>query len=162
MISSDSQAMGRIGEVVTRTFQTAHKMKQQRGGLDDNLRIKRYIAKVTINPAIAHGMAHEIGSVEVGKWADLVLWRPGGLAVAARLLRGAARARREGRAHRLGADGRSERVDPDAAAGAHAADVRRPRPRRGRDQPRLRVPASDRGACARQAWAHEARDAGRA
>jgi urease subunit alpha len=81
MISSDSQAMGRIGEVVTRTFQTAHKMKQQRGGLGDNLRIKRYLAKVTINPAIAHGMAHEIGSVEVGKWADLVLWRPDCFAV---------------------------------------------------------------------------------
>jgi len=81
MISSDSQAMGRIGEVVTRTFQTAHKMKVQRGGLDDNLRIKRYLAKVTINPAIAHGMAHEIGSVEVGKLADLVLWRPDCFAV---------------------------------------------------------------------------------
>ena len=76
MISSDSQAMGRIGEVILRTFQTAHKMKEQRGVLDDNLRIARYLAKVTINPAIAHGMAREIGSVEVGKWADLVVWRP--------------------------------------------------------------------------------------
>ena len=76
MISSDSQAMGRVGEVILRTFQTADKMKAQRGGLDDNLRIKRYLAKVTINPAIAHGMAHEIGSVAVGKWADLVVWRP--------------------------------------------------------------------------------------
>jgi urease subunit alpha len=82
MMSSDSQAMGRIGEVITRTWQTAHKMKIQRGPLpgdrsqNDNVRIKRYIAKYTINPAITHGIAHEIGSVEVGKWADLVLWEP--------------------------------------------------------------------------------------
>jgi len=82
MYSSDSQAMGRVGEVITRCWQTAHKMKRQRGGLPgdggtDNLRIRRYIAKYTINPAIAHGISHEVGSVEVGKWADLVLWRPG-------------------------------------------------------------------------------------
>jgi len=81
MMSSDSQAMGRIGEVVMRTWQTAHKMKQQRGALasdagDDNLRIRRYIAKYTINPAIAHGIADHIGSLEVGKLADLVLWHP--------------------------------------------------------------------------------------
>jgi urease subunit alpha len=82
MISSDSQAMGRVGEVVIRTWQTAHKMKLQRGSLPedparhDNFRIKRYIAKYTINPAIAHGIAHEVGSVEVGKLADLVLWQP--------------------------------------------------------------------------------------
>jgi urease subunit alpha len=82
MMSSDSQAMGRIGEVITRTWQTAHKMKTQRGSLsgdqaqNDNNRVKRYVAKYTINPAIAHGMAHEIGSVEVGKWADLVFWEP--------------------------------------------------------------------------------------
>src|SRR5271165_480836 len=82
IMSSDSQAMGRIGEVITRTWQTAHKMKVQRGPLagdptrNDNLRVKRYVAKYTINPAIAHGIAHEIGSVEVGKWADLVLWEP--------------------------------------------------------------------------------------
>jgi urease subunit alpha len=82
IVSSDSQAMGRVGEVVCRTWQTAHKMKEQRGALpgdrgdSDNHRIKRYIAKYTINPAIAHGMAEEIGSIEVGKWADLVLWRP--------------------------------------------------------------------------------------
>jgi urease subunit alpha len=82
MMSSDSQAMGRIGEVITRTWQTAHKMKIQRGSLpgdpsrNDNQRVKRYIAKYTINPAITHGVAHEIGSVEVGKWADLVLWEP--------------------------------------------------------------------------------------
>ncbi len=82
MMSSDSQAMGRVGEVVIRTWQTAHKMKGQRGTLpednprNDNFRVKRYIAKYTINPAIANGIAHEVGSVEVGKWADLVLWRP--------------------------------------------------------------------------------------
>ena len=82
IMSSDSQAMGRVGEVITRTWQTAHKMRVQRGRLagetgdNDNLRIRRYIAKYTINPAIAHGMGHQIGSVEVGKLADLVLWRP--------------------------------------------------------------------------------------
>ena len=82
MISSDSQAMGRVGEVITRTWQTAHKMKVQRGSLPednarhDNFRIKRYIAKYTINPAISHGISHEVGSVEVGKLADLVLWQP--------------------------------------------------------------------------------------
>jgi len=82
MMSSDSQAMGRIGEVITRTWQTAHKMRSQRGrlpgekGNSDNLRIKRYISKYTINPAISHGLAHLIGSVEVGKLADLVLWKP--------------------------------------------------------------------------------------
>jgi urease subunit alpha len=99
MMSSDSQAMGRVGEVITRTWQTAHKMKVQRGHLsssspsgkqvkgeggspsnsaarNDNHRIKRYIAKYTINPARAHGIAHEVGSIEVGKWADIVLWRP--------------------------------------------------------------------------------------
>ncbi|MFO1477254.1 MAG: urease subunit alpha [Verrucomicrobiota bacterium] len=82
MMSSDSQAMGRIGEVITRTWQTADKMKQQRGrlpgetGSNDNLRIKRYLSKYTINPALAHGMAHLVGSVEPGKLADLVLWKP--------------------------------------------------------------------------------------
>ena len=91
MFSSDSQAMGRVGEVILRCWQTAHKMKEQRGWLapaagrdelvetrqkNDNFRIKRYVAKYTINPAIAHGMAHEIGSIEVGKWADLVVWKP--------------------------------------------------------------------------------------
>ncbi len=84
IIASDSQAMGRVGEVICRTWQTAHKMKQQRGVLAedqflgaDNFRVKRYIAKYTINPAIAHGMSSHIGSVEIGKLADLVLWRPG-------------------------------------------------------------------------------------
>jgi urease subunit alpha len=82
MISSDSQAMGRVGEVVTRTWQTAHKMKAQRGALpgdpahNDNGRVKRYIAKYTINPAIAHGIDFEVGSIEVGKLADIVLWKP--------------------------------------------------------------------------------------
>jgi urease subunit alpha len=82
MISSDSQAMGRVGEVVLRTWQTAHKMKAQRGPLggdsprNDNQRVKRYVAKYTINPAITHGMASEIGSIEPGKLADLVLWKP--------------------------------------------------------------------------------------
>jgi len=82
MIASDSQAMGRVGEVITRTWQTAHKMKLQRGALaqdndrHDNFRAKRYIAKYTINPALTHGIADEVGSVEVGKLADLVLWKP--------------------------------------------------------------------------------------
>jgi urease subunit alpha len=85
MMSSDSQAMGRVGEVVTRTWQTAHKMKQQRGplpedaatgGRNDNFRVKRYLAKYTINPAITHGIAHEVGEIAPGKLADLVLWRP--------------------------------------------------------------------------------------
>jgi len=82
MMSSDSQAMGRVGEVIIRTWQTADKMKRQRGALAgerpgaDNLRARRYVAKYTVNPAIAHGVAHEIGSVEVGRLADLVLWKP--------------------------------------------------------------------------------------
>ena len=82
IMSSDSQAMGRVGEVIIRTWQAAHKMKVQRGTLDgdsaraDNFRVKRYISKYTINPAIAHGISHEVGSIEVGKWADLVVWRP--------------------------------------------------------------------------------------
>ncbi len=94
MMSSDSQAMGRVGEVITRTWQTAHKMKIQRGWLapeatgrnasatvdserrNDNFRVKRYVAKYTINPAIANGVSHEVGSLEEGKWADIVLWRP--------------------------------------------------------------------------------------
>ena len=83
IISSDSQAMGRVGEVITRTWQTAHKMKQQRGPLPedaasaaDNFRVRRYVAKYTINPARAHGISHEVGSVEIGKLADLVLWKP--------------------------------------------------------------------------------------
>ncbi len=82
MMSSDSQAMGRVGEVIIRTWQTAHKMKSQRGPLpedsarNDNFRARRYIAKYTINPALAHGVAHEIGSLDIGKLADIVLWKP--------------------------------------------------------------------------------------
>lgn len=82
MIASDSQAMGRVGEVICRTWQTAHKMKIQRGSLEsdpaqhDNFRVKRYIAKYTINPAITHGIGHEVGSLEIGKLADLCLWKP--------------------------------------------------------------------------------------
>jgi urease subunit alpha len=82
MMSSDSQAMGRVGEVIIRTWQAAHKMKQQRGTLEgdtdrnDNFRVKRYISKYTINPAIAHGISHEVGSIEAGKWADLVIFKP--------------------------------------------------------------------------------------
>jgi urease subunit alpha len=82
MFSSDSQAMGRVGEVIIRTWQTAHKMKLQRGKLpednerNDNFRARRFIAKYTINPALAHGIAHEVGSLEVGKWADIVIWKP--------------------------------------------------------------------------------------
>jgi urease subunit alpha len=82
MMSSDSQAMGRIGEVICRTWQTADKMKRQRGALageragSDNVRVKRYVAKYTINPAIAHGFAAHVGSIEIGKLADLVLWKP--------------------------------------------------------------------------------------
>jgi urease subunit alpha len=82
MIASDSQAMGRVGEVIARTWQTAHKMKVQRGALaedgprHDNFRARRYVAKYTINPALTHGIAHEVGSLEVGKLADIVLWKP--------------------------------------------------------------------------------------
>src|SRR5438045_3298303 len=82
MMSSDSQAMGRVGQVILRCWQTAHKMKVQRGALpgdgagNDNARVKRYLAKLAINPALAHGISHEVGSIEVGKWADLVLWKP--------------------------------------------------------------------------------------
>jgi urease subunit alpha len=81
MLSSDSQAMGRIAEVITRTWQTADKMKKQRGALpgdgrNDNVRARRYVAKYTINPAISHGIAHEVGSIETGKLADLVVWKP--------------------------------------------------------------------------------------
>jgi len=82
MMSSDSQAMGRVGEVILRTWQTAHKMKLQRGKLpedserNDNFRVRRYVAKYTVNPAISHGISHEVGSIEVGKWADLVVWKP--------------------------------------------------------------------------------------
>ena len=92
IIASDSQAMGRVGEVITRTWQTAHKMKVQRGRLDeeqgdnDNQRVKRYIAKYTINPALCHGLSTHIGSIEVGKRADLVLWHPAFFGVKAEMV----------------------------------------------------------------------------
>ena len=117
MMSSDSQAMGRIGEVICRTWQTADKMKRQRGPLpgdargDDNLRVRRYIAKYTINPAIAHGIAHR-GRLDRGRQAG----RSG--AVEAGVLRRQARAGHQGRLHRRRDDGRRQRLDSDAAAGA--------------------------------------------
>ncbi len=124
MFSSDSQAMGRVGEIVIRCWQTAHKMKAQRGKLpedserNDNFRARRYVAKYTINPAIAHGIGHEVGSLEVGKWArhrDLE----------AGLLRRQALCHPEGRHHRDGRDGRPQCQHPDTAAGALPPDVRR-------------------------------------
>ena len=131
--------MGRVGEVITRTWQTARQdegaaRRLPASGDDDNVRIRRYVAKYTINPAIAHGMAHEVGSVEVGKLADLVLWRPAFFGIKPELVH-------QGRLHRVGADGRRQRVDPDAAAARHAADVRRARPRGRRDVARVRLAA---------------------
>lgn len=147
MIGSDSQAMGRVGEVVLRTWQTAHVMKARRGALEgdpsgsqaaDNNRVRRYIAKYTICPAIAHGMDHLIGSVEVGKLADLVLWEPA--------FSGFARTSCSRWGDRLGSDGRCERVNPDPATGAPATDVRRGRGNRGGDLGALRRAAIHRRA----------------
>ena len=126
MMSSDSQAMGRLGEVIIRTWQTADKMKKQRGRLkeekgdNDNVRAKRYVAKYTINPAIAHGVSkhHRLGREGQAR-------RP--RAVVAGVLRREARLHHQGRLDRRGADGRPQRLDPDAAAGALPADVRRVR-----------------------------------
>ena len=138
MMSSDSQAMGRIGETTLRCWQTAHKMKVQRGPLPRTASAttisaaKRYVAKYTINPAITHGFAHEIGSIEVGKRADLVLWKPAFFGVKPSLVMH----RRHDR-HR--ADGRPQRFDLDAAAGALPADVRRSRPGARQDRRHLRV-----------------------
>ena len=132
MMSSDSQAMGRIGEVITRTWQTAHKMKVQRGSLpedkgagNDNFRVKRYVAKYTINPAIAHGVveAHRLGRGRQARRSR---------AVGAGVLRRQARHDHQGRHDHRRADGRSQRLDPDAAAGALPADVRRLRQRADR------------------------------
>ncbi len=133
MMSSDSQAMGRIGEVIIRTWQTAHVMKAARGALPgdgraDNLRARRYVAKYTINPAIAHGMARR-DRLGGGRQAR----RP--RAVGAEVLRRAAVAGAQGRVHRVGRDGRRQRVDPDPAAGAAAADVRGRAAGGRRDQP---------------------------
>ena len=127
MMSSDSQAMGRVGEVIARTWQTAHVMKETRGALaadrdSDNLRIRRYLAKYTINPARAHGIGDYVGSIEAGKIADLVLWDPAFFGVKPDLVL-------KGGADRGRGDGRSQRVDPDAGAGALPPDVRRVRPR---------------------------------
>ena len=117
--SSDAQAMGRIGEVICRTWQVAHVMKARLGPLGgglpaDNERARRYVAKYTINPAVAHGIAHEVGSVEAGKLADLVLWDP-------RFFGIRPQAGHQGRGARVGRAGRPQRVDPDAPAGADAA-----------------------------------------
>ena len=130
MIGSDSQAMGRIGEVVIRTWQTAHVMKARRGALPgdgaaDNQRARRYVAKYTICPAVAHGLDGEIGSVEAGKLADLVLWDPAFFGVRPQLVL-------KGGMIAWAADGRRQRLDPDAAAGAAPPDVRRVRPGPGR------------------------------
>ena len=116
MISSDSQAMGRVGEVILRTWQTAHKMKVQRGvlpgdGAADNARVKRYLAKYTINPAITHGIAHVVGSVEVGKLADLVLWQPALFGVKPSLMI-------KGGMIADARHGRPQRLHPHAPAGA--------------------------------------------
>ena len=128
MMSSDSQAMGRLGEVIIRTWQTADKMKKQRGRLpqekgdNDNARVKRYVAKYTINPAIAHGVVetHRLGGEGQACRSRSVV---------AGLFRREARLHHQRRHHRRGADGRSQCLDPDAAAGALPADVRRLRPR---------------------------------
>ena len=150
MMSSDSQAMGRLGEVIIRTWQTADKMKKQRGSLpqdkgdNDNFRVKRYIAKYTINPAIAHGVSKLIGSVENGQARR-------SRAVVAGVLRREAGLRGQGRHDRRRADGRSERLDPDAAAGALPADVRRLRPRADADLGGVHVEGGDQRRAARAA-----------
>ena len=140
IMSSDSQAMGRVGEVITRTWQTAHKMREQRGRLAERARRQRQPAHPPLRREVhdqpgdraRHGARHRLGR---GRQAR----RP--RAVEAGVLRRQARARAQGRLHRVGADGRRERVDPDAAAGADAADVRRARPRDRRDVARVRLAA---------------------
>ena len=144
MMSSDSQAMGRVGEVIIRTWQTADKMKRQRGPLpgeqdgNDNLRARRYVAKYTINPAIAHGVSRHIGSVERGKLADLVVWSPAFFGVKPDCII-------KGGGYRGRADGRSERLDPDPATGPLPAHVRRLWPGPDADLPHLRVAGLHRG-----------------
>ena len=140
IISSDSQAMGRVGEVITRTWQTAHKMREQRGKLpsergdNDNNRIRRYVAKYTINPAIAHGMSHDIGSVEVGKLADLVLWKPAFFGIRPELVL-------KGGFVAWAQMGDANASIPTPRADADAADVRRARPRDRRDVARVHLGA---------------------
>ena len=156
IMSSDSQAMGRVGEVVIRTWQTADKMKSQRGSLpedssrNDNARVKRYIAKYTINPAIAHGMSHIVGSLEIGKWADLVVWKPAFFGVKpALVLKGGSIA--------LAAMGDPNASIPTPQAGALPAPVRRLRRRAGPGQPDLCVaggPGGRRGAALRPGQDH--------
>ena len=160
MMSSDSQAMGRIGEVIIRTWQTADKMKKQRGRLkeekgdNDNVRAKRYVAKYTINPAIAHGVSKHIGSVEKGKLADLVLWSPAFFGVKPET-------DHQGRLDHRRADGRSQRLDPDAAAGALPADVRRLRQGAHRLVGGVRLEGGAQGRLAQQARGREAAGRGR-
>ena len=140
MISSDSQAMGRVGEVITRTWQTAHKMKVQRGACwtirtapaTTTSACKRYVAKYTINPAITHGIAHEVGSIEKGKLADIVLWKPA-------FFGAKTGDDHQGRHDRRGAHGRSECLHPDAAARALPSHVRGAGRRAARDLRELRV-----------------------
>ena len=149
MMSSDSQAMGRIGEVICRTWQTADKMKRQRGPLpgdsagDDNQRVRRYIAKYTINPAIAHGICVR-GRIDRGREARR------SRALEAGVLRRQAGADHQGRVHRRRDDGRRQRVDSDAAAGDRAIDVRRLRRRARLVQRALRQPGGPAGGCARR------------
>ena len=147
MMSSDSQAMGRIGEVIIRTWQTADKMKRQRGPLpgengNDNVRVKRYIAKYTINPAIAHGVSRHIGSVEAGKLADLVLWTPAFFGVKPDMVL-------KGGINRCRCHGRSQCLDPDAAAGALSPDVCRFRQVSDRQLADVRVEDGGRPRCCR-------------
>ncbi len=147
--------MGRLGEVIIRTWQTADKMKKQRGRLkeekgdNDNARAKRYVAKYTINPAIAHGVSKHIGSVEKGKLADLVLWSPAFFGVKPDM-------HHQGRLDHCRADGRPQRLDPDAAAGALPADVRRVRQGADRVVGGVRVEGGAQGRVAQQARRREA------
>ena len=150
MIGSDSQAMGRAGEVVLRTWQTAHVGKRRRGflpgdGPADNARARRYVAKYTICPAVAHGLDGEVGSVEVGKLADLVLYEP-------RFFRCPPVTGNKGRVYRLGASRRRQRFDPDARTGAGPTDVRC-QPGRGRQfVVSVRRPGGDRSGLCLPAW----------